>query len=139
VWALKDTRHADLKSRKTALWNLKTRLWRGNKPEVGQKRGSRRQAAMSADFWTACNICSANPRAPNKQDNYRVARRPCGRPALSELGVKVSLHPAQALRTPLSEEIKAVLHVRNDCLLRREFKTSFLQELLDEGLDLSFQ
>ena len=29
---------------------------------------------------------------------YRVARRPCGRPALSELGVKVSLHPAQALR-----------------------------------------
>src|SRR6266478_5744375 len=34
-------------------------------------------------------------------DTYRVARRPCGRPALSELGVKVSLHPAQALRTPL--------------------------------------
>jgi hypothetical protein len=34
-------------------------------------------------------------------DHYRVARRPCGRPALSELGVKVSLHPAQALRTPL--------------------------------------
>src|SRR6266481_10029572 len=33
-------------------------------------------------------------------DTYRVARRPCGRPALSELGVKVSLHPAQALRTP---------------------------------------
>jgi hypothetical protein len=31
----------------------------------------------------------------------RVARRPCGRPALSELGVKVSFHPAQALRTPL--------------------------------------
>src|SRR6202030_4114503 len=31
----------------------------------------------------------------------RVARRSCGRPALSELGVKVSLHPAQALRTPL--------------------------------------
>jgi hypothetical protein len=34
-------------------------------------------------------------------DNYRVARRPCGRPALSELAVKVSLHPAQALRMPL--------------------------------------
>jgi len=33
--------------------------------------------------------------------DYRVARRPCGRPALSELGVKVSFHPAQALRTPL--------------------------------------
>jgi hypothetical protein len=34
-------------------------------------------------------------------NKHRVARRPCGRPALSELGVKVSLHPAQALRTPL--------------------------------------
>ena len=39
----------------------------------------------------------------------------------------------------LSEEIKAVLHVRNDCLRRREFKTSFSQELLDQGLDFSFQ
>ena len=39
----------------------------------------------------------------------------------------------------LSEEIKAVLHVRNDGLLRREFKPSFLQELLDEGFDFSFQ
>jgi hypothetical protein len=39
----------------------------------------------------------------------------------------------------LSEEIKAVLHVRNDGLLRREFKTSLLQKLLDEGLDFSFQ
>lgn len=39
----------------------------------------------------------------------------------------------------LSEEIKAVLHVRNDGLRRREFKTSFLQELLDQGLDFSFQ
>jgi len=38
----------------------------------------------------------------------------------------------------LSEEIKAVLHVRNDGLLRREFKTTFLQKLLDEGLDFSF-
>ena len=37
----------------------------------------------------------------DRTDEYRVARRPCGRPALSELGVKVSLHPAQALRTPL--------------------------------------
>src|SRR5437016_14141411 len=34
----------------------------------------------------------------------------------------------------LSEEIKAVLHVRNDSLLRREFKTSFLQKILDQGL-----
>jgi len=39
----------------------------------------------------------------------------------------------------LSEEIKAVLHVRDDRLRRREFKTSFLQELLDEGFDFSFQ
>src|SRR5207245_2045991 len=39
----------------------------------------------------------------------------------------------------LSEEIKAVLHVRNDGLRRREFKTPFLQELLDQGLDFSFQ
>ena len=39
----------------------------------------------------------------------------------------------------LSEEIKAVLHVRNDGLCRRKFKTSFLPELLDEGFDLSFQ
>ncbi len=38
---------------------------------------------------------------PARIGNYRVARRRCGRPALSELGVKVSLHPAQALRTPL--------------------------------------
>jgi len=37
----------------------------------------------------------------NRAANYRVARWPCGRLALSELGVKVSLHPAQALRTPL--------------------------------------
>jgi len=39
----------------------------------------------------------------------------------------------------LSEKIKAMLHVRNDGLCRREFKTSFLQELLDQGLDFSFQ
>ena len=39
----------------------------------------------------------------------------------------------------LSEEIKAVLHVRNDCLCRRKFKTSSLQELFDQGLDFSFQ
>ena len=39
----------------------------------------------------------------------------------------------------LSEEIKAVLHVRNDGLRRREFKPSFLQEMLDEGFDFSYQ
>ena len=49
-----------------------------------------------------------------------------------QLPVRVAAHV-------LSEEIKAVLHVRNDCFRRREFKTSFLQELLDQGLDFSFQ
>ena len=49
-----------------------------------------------------------------------------------QFSVRVSAHV-------LSEEIKAMLHVRNDGLCRREFKTSFLQELLDEGLDFSFQ
>ena len=49
-----------------------------------------------------------------------------------QFSVRVSAHV-------LSEEIKAMLHVRNDCLRRREFKTSFLQELLDQGLDFSFQ
>src|SRR4029077_15198953 len=42
-----------------------------------------------------------NRRSGYYEPPYRVARRPRGRPALSELGVKVSLHPAQALRTPL--------------------------------------
>src|SRR6202795_3575646 len=45
-----------------------------------------------------------------------------------QLPVRISAHV-------LSEEIKAVLHVRYDCLGWREFKTSFLQELLDQGLD----
>ena len=49
-----------------------------------------------------------------------------------QFSVRVSAHV-------LSEEIKAVLHVRNDGLRRREFKTSFLQELLDQGLDFSCQ
>src|SRR5216683_3020449 len=40
-----------------------------------------------------------------------------------QFSVRISAHV-------LSEEIKAFLHVRNDCLRRREFKTSFLQELL---------
>ena len=49
-----------------------------------------------------------------------------------QFSVRVSAHV-------LSEEIKAMPHVRNDGLRRREFKTSFLQELLDQGLDFSFQ
>ena len=39
----------------------------------------------------------------------------------------------------LSEEIKALLHVRDDCLLGRKLKPSWSQKLLDEGLDFSFQ
>ncbi len=39
----------------------------------------------------------------------------------------------------LSEEIKALLHVRDDRLCRRKFKPSFLQKVLDEGFDISFQ
>ena len=39
----------------------------------------------------------------------------------------------------LSEEVKALLHVCNDCLCRRQFKSSFLQKLFNEGFDLSFQ
>ena len=49
-----------------------------------------------------------------------------------QFSVRISAHV-------LSEEIKAMLHVRNDGLLRREFQTSLLQKLLDEGLDFSFQ
>ena len=49
-----------------------------------------------------------------------------------QLPVRISAHV-------LSEEIKAVLHVRDDRLRWRKFKTSFLQELLDEGFDFSFQ
>jgi hypothetical protein len=39
----------------------------------------------------------------------------------------------------LSEEIEALLHVRDDRLLGREFKPSGLQKLLDEGLHFSLQ
>ena len=39
----------------------------------------------------------------------------------------------------LSEEIKTFLHVGDDRLRGRKFQTSFLQKLLDEGLDFSFQ
>jgi len=42
--------------------------------------------------------------------------------------------PLGYLRHILSEEIKAVLHVRNDGLWSEKVKTSFLQELLDQGL-----
>ena len=51
---------------------------------------------------------------------------------IEQLPVGISAHV-------LSEEIKAVLHVRNDSLRGRKFKTSILQELLDQRLDLSFQ
>src|SRR6266850_7374192 len=55
------------------------------------------------------------------------------------LGRRDEQFPVRISAHVLSEEIKAVLHVRDDCLRRGEFKTSFLQKLLDEGFDLSFQ
>ena len=39
----------------------------------------------------------------------------------------------------LSEEIKTFLHLGDDRLRGRKFQTSFLQKLLDEGFDFSFQ
>jgi len=39
----------------------------------------------------------------------------------------------------LSEKIKAFLHVRDNRLRRRKIQSSFLQKLLHEGLDFSFQ
>ena len=39
----------------------------------------------------------------------------------------------------LSEEVEAIRHVRDDRLRRREFKPSFVQKLLDERFDFSFQ
>jgi len=47
--------------------------------------------------------------------------------------------PVGILAHVLSEEIKALLHVRDDRLLGRKFKASWSQKLLDEGLDFSFQ
>jgi len=51
----------------------------------------------------------------------------------------MSSFPLGYLRTFCPRKIKAVLHVGNDGLCRRKFKTSFLQELLDQGLDFSCQ
>jgi hypothetical protein len=39
----------------------------------------------------------------------------------------------------LPEEIKAFLHVCDDRLRRRKLQPSFVQKLLYEGLDFSFQ
>jgi hypothetical protein len=39
----------------------------------------------------------------------------------------------------LSEEIKTFLHVGDNRLRGRKFQASFVQKLLDEGLDFSFQ
>lgn len=39
----------------------------------------------------------------------------------------------------LSEKIKALFHVRDDCLRERKLKSSLLQKLLDEGFDFPFQ
>jgi hypothetical protein len=47
--------------------------------------------------------------------------------------------PVGILAHVLSEEIKTFLHVGNDRLRRRKFQPSFLQKLLDEGFNFSFQ
>jgi len=47
--------------------------------------------------------------------------------------------PGRVAAHVLSEKIKAFLHVRNDGLRGRKFKSSLLKKLFDEGLDLSFQ
>ena len=47
--------------------------------------------------------------------------------------------PVRVLAHVLSEEIKTFPHMCDDRLRGRKFQTSFLQELLDEGLDFSFQ
>jgi hypothetical protein len=47
--------------------------------------------------------------------------------------------PIGVLAHILSEKIKAFLHMRDDRLRRRELQSSFVQKLLHEGLDFSFQ
>src|SRR6516162_6950811 len=47
--------------------------------------------------------------------------------------------PVRVTAHVLPEEIKAFLHVRDNRLRRRKFKPSFLQKLLDDGFNLSFQ
>jgi hypothetical protein len=47
--------------------------------------------------------------------------------------------PVRVRAHVLSEEIKTFPHMCDDRLRGRKFQTSFLQELLDEGLNFSFQ
>jgi hypothetical protein len=47
--------------------------------------------------------------------------------------------PIGVLAHILSEKIKAFLHVGDNRLRRRKIQSSFLQELLHEGLDFSLQ
>jgi hypothetical protein len=47
--------------------------------------------------------------------------------------------PVGILAHVLSEEIKTFLHVGDDRLRRRKLQPSFVQKLLDEGLNFSFQ
>jgi hypothetical protein len=47
--------------------------------------------------------------------------------------------PVGILAHILSEEVEALFHVRNDRLRGRKFQPSFVQKLLDEGFDFSFQ
>jgi hypothetical protein len=47
--------------------------------------------------------------------------------------------PVRVTAHVLSEEIKAFFHVGDDRLFRRELQPSFMQKLLNEEFDLSFQ
>ena len=51
----------------------------------------------------------------------------------------MSSFPLGYLRTFCPRKSKAFLHVRDDRLRRRKFKPAFVQKLLDEGFDFSFQ
>ena len=68
-----------------------------------------------------------------------IRRMPFRKVATLLLGRLDEQFPVRVSAHILSEEIKAAVHVRNAGLGRRKFKASFLQKLLDEGLDLSFQ
>jgi len=47
--------------------------------------------------------------------------------------------PRGVLAHVLSEKIKALLHMRDDCFLGRKFQPTWLQELLNQGLNFLLQ
>src|SRR6516165_12469770 len=59
------------------------------------------QECREGAFPWSCPVASHVSSKAVARSLHRVAGQPRGCPALSELGVTVSRHPAQALRTPL--------------------------------------